>query len=106
MIKTFTLNFILLTCILPSFAQSWVTQTSGTTTDIWSVSFANMNAGWASGSSGLILHTSDGGTNWTSQQSGVTGNLRNIFFVNDTLGWTTGDAGVILNTIDGGKKWT
>ena len=58
------------------FSQSgWIQQSSGTTTNLYSVKFANPNTGWCVGDNGVILKTINGGTNWFSQSSGLTNNL-------------------------------
>ena len=89
------------------FSQSWTAQTSGTSTDLWGISFIDAVNGWVSGSSGLILHTTDGGTSWSPQTSGVsTPILRNIEFFDALTGWTIGDNGTILSTTDGGVTWS
>jgi len=88
-------------------AQTWVTQTSGTSNDLWGLSFVDAVTGWASGSAGTILATVDGGTTWTPQTSGVTVPiLRNIEMFDAMTGWTIGDNGTILSTVDGGVNWT
>ncbi len=47
--------------------------------DLFSVSFANENQGWASGRWGTILHTTDGGKAWTPQASGTDYTLASIY---------------------------
>jgi len=73
--------------------------------DLFSVSFANENQGWASGRWGTILHTTDGGKAWTPQASGTDYTLTSIFFVDTKNGWAVGDRGTILHTKDGGLHW-
>lgn len=103
---------VIATCVGMLFAfhsssQSWITQTSGTTNDLWSVSFTDAIHGWVSGSQGTILSTSDAGTTWTAQTSGVTTPiLRNIFLFDLNNGWAVGDNGTILHTSNGGTTWT
>jgi photosystem II stability/assembly factor-like uncharacterized protein len=53
--------FFLLTQI--GFTQ-WVSQTSGTTSKLLGVSFADANNGYAVGANGTSLYTQDGGNNW------------------------------------------
>jgi len=62
-----------------SFAQGntgWESQTSGTTYDLKSLSFVNQNTGWVVGYDtyyykGIILKTTNGGTNWTKIINGL-----------------------------------
>ena len=93
--------------ITVSFGQTWTAQNSGTNTDLWGVSFVDPVNGWVSGASGIILHTSDGGTTWSAQTSGVsTPILRTINFYDINNGWTIGDNGTILHTSNGGTTWS
>ena len=66
-----------------SFVQSqtgWVQQTSGTSSQLWSVFFVNSSTGWATGFNGTILNTVNGGTNWTPHSSGTTEHLFSVYF--------------------------
>ena len=100
------ITVIALCLIAPNlFAQGWNAVSSAITSDLYSVSFVNQNQGWAVGSNGTILTTSQGGTSWTAQNSGVTGFLMSVDFVDALNGWAVGNNGVILNTIDGGTTW-
>lgn len=82
---------------------NWVQQSHTLTTQqLNSVFFSDVNNGWAVGNSGVILHTTNGGTNWSLQTSGTTENLNEVFFTNSTYGWIVGNNGVILRTTDGG----
>lgn len=73
--------------------------------DLFSVTFADQNQGWASGRWGTILHTIDGGKTWKRQISGTDYTITSIFFVDGKRGWAVGDRGTILHTDDGGANW-
>jgi photosystem II stability/assembly factor-like uncharacterized protein len=61
-------------------------------------------SGFAVGSLGRILHTTDTGTTWTDQTSGSSANLHDVSFASDALtGIVVGDGGVILRTTSGGE---
>ena len=47
--------------------ESWVSQLSGTTNNLFEVSFTDADIGTAVGYEGTILRTTDGGENWISQ---------------------------------------
>lgn len=81
--------------------STWNSQTSGTTTNLRSVHFADANQGWAVGVSGLILISTDGGTSWTQETSGVSTELRRVFFVNANTGYAVGATGTILKRTSG-----
>jgi hypothetical protein len=70
-----------------------------------SVHFTDNNTGRAVGWDGIILNTTDGGTNWSSQTSGTTQWLESVHFTDDNTGWAVGTTGTILNTTDGGTNW-
>ena len=69
------------------------------------VSFSDANTATVVGDSGIILHTTDGGTEWYRQVSGTSGRLRAVCFIDPdtgtTVGWRT-----ILRTTNGGVTWT
>jgi photosystem II stability/assembly factor-like uncharacterized protein len=61
-------------------------------------------SGFAVGSVGRILHTTDTGMTWTDQTSGTTANLHDVSFASDALtGVAVGDGGVIVRTTSGGE---
>ncbi len=59
---------------------TWKQQTSGTTEDLYDVSFTDSDNGTAVGSDGTILRTTDGGTTWTRQTSGTTETFYGVSF--------------------------
>ncbi|HSD64569.1 MAG TPA: YCF48-related protein [Ignavibacteriaceae bacterium] len=68
--------------------------------------------GWVSGDSGLIFHTSDGGSNWSTQYSNDSLNIVNLFFLNTLRGWASAWSNdfepygtFILETTNGGLNW-
>ena len=90
----------------------WYQQNSGTTANLNSVHFEDVNNGWAVGDSGTIIYTSDGGTTWQKQVSGTILNLSDIFFTDSKHGWTVGydkfsekKKGMLLHTSNGGINW-
>ncbi|MCH7879709.1 MAG: hypothetical protein IH914_10405, partial [candidate division Zixibacteria bacterium] len=85
--------------------DTWVSQITFTG-DLYSVLFLNANEGWAAGTGGLMLHTTDAGSNWVNQTSGTSNLLRSVFFVDQNFGWAVGENGSIIHTNDGGTNWT
>jgi photosystem II stability/assembly factor-like uncharacterized protein len=65
-----------------SFA-GWMQQNSGTTKNLYGVTFnhGNENQVWACGEDGLILYTSNGGTTWIQQNTGTTNTLYAVIFM-------------------------
>ena len=84
------------------------------------VSFPDQADGWAVGGtdqfmgSGVIIHTSDGGTSWTPQSSVLGSNLSGVDFVDDVNGWAISDSPFAFgsgantameHTTNGGTSW-
>ena len=109
---------ILLSCIFASLSPVIVSSTiaaerqlkaspqkTGTEVTLMSVFFRDPNLGWAVGSGGTVLKTTDGGQKWKKQASGTSVQLTGVYFADDKHGWITAQDGVILRTEDGGKTW-
>ena len=66
---------------------------------------------WAAGDSGLIISTSNGGSDWTVQNSGVSNLIQDIYFLNHNLGWAVSTrfdtiaGSYIIKTTNGGEIW-
>jgi photosystem II stability/assembly factor-like uncharacterized protein len=74
--------------------------------DLFAITFGDRNSAFAVGSSGLVLHSSDGGGNWQEQQSGVTAALYDVAFRDGSDGFAVGENGTIIHTTDAGAHWT
>ena len=83
--------------ISASFGDGWTPQSSGTTRDLYAVSFVDANTGTAVGGidyfegTGIILRTTDGGDSWTPQLLGGDP-LRGVSFVDANTGFAFGGA--------------
>jgi photosystem II stability/assembly factor-like uncharacterized protein len=97
---------ILLVYILSvsTYAQ-WVLQSSGTQLNLNSIFFIDSNTGWAVGDGGIILKTTNGGSNWITQSGGTTDNLYSVHFENSNVGWIVGEDVRILKSTNGGSSW-
>ena len=73
-----------------------------------SIYMVNNTTGWAVGSSGVIVNTTDGGLSWNYQSNPDTSTraLNDVFFLNANEGWAVGNSGVILHTTNGGTAWS
>ena len=89
---------------------TWASTASATEADLWSVSFADAQHGWACGyssdGSGVIVATTDGGTWVDRTPAGSTAVFLNVSFADDNDGWVGTDGGAVLATTDGGLDWT
>jgi photosystem II stability/assembly factor-like uncharacterized protein len=90
--------------LLNVFSQDWIQQQTNTTADLSSIYFVNPNLGWAVGSDGTILKTTDGGDNWTLKSSGVTNGLNSVCFTDPLTGFAVSYR-ELLKTTDGGENW-
>jgi len=114
--KVLVLTLILLTIALAlpagasafisSGGHGWFTQSSGTTAHLLSVDFIDAGRGWAVGTGGTILATTNGGATWSAQTSGTTEVLWRVAFPDATHGWAVGENGAILATTNGGATWS
>ncbi len=78
------------------------------------VEFVNDSTGWAVGgstvdlsgnSTGVILHTNDGGENWEVQLN-LANQLTSVDFISESEGWAVGRNGTIRHTANGGNSWS
>ena len=99
----------LLAMILSAFylkAQVWTAQTSGTTQHILGIDFVDVNTGYAVGTGGVILKTTDGGAHWNAQASGTTESFYAVDFTDALHGVAVGDNQSLVRTTNGGVTWT
>lgn len=107
-INTMKKKYILISLMFiatSSFSQ-WTQLTSGTSSQLNSVFFTDVNTGYVVGSYGLILKTDDGGLSWSQQNSDSTIiSLYSICFTDANTGYAVGGQGTILKTVNGGTNW-
>jgi len=97
----------------PIYSQGvWEKIYSPTDENLKSVFFVDSLYGWAAGDSGIIINTTNGGTNWSIQNSNTSDNIVEIFFVNRSIGWASSWSTtappfgtILLKTTDGGVNW-
>ncbi len=87
-------------------AQNWIKKSPFPTGEnLNSVFFTTNSIGYAVGSAGTIIKTTDGGNSWFFLTSGTTANLQSVYFPSINIGFAVGDAGIILKTTDSGLSW-
>ncbi|HEY3250764.1 MAG TPA: T9SS type A sorting domain-containing protein [Ignavibacteria bacterium] len=107
--KTIFIFFIIPISLL--FAQDyWIQKPSPTTRKLTRIQFVDTLYGWASGDSGIVIHTTNSGQSWIIQNTGFTGSIEDMFFLNRSLGWAVGNdvyftGSKILKTTNGGVIW-
>ncbi len=85
------------------FSQSWVSQNSGTTEQIYDVFFVNDLTGYASCSGGVLLKTTNSGINWTSLPGPYSGNIVNVVFFDSNTGIVFSNP--VYKTTNAGLNW-
>lgn len=109
-LKTLLLLIVILFSTTEIFSQ-WVAQTSGTTATLRSIRAVNDNIVWACGASGVVLKTTNGGTNWSVLTPTLaTATNYSIDAIDANTAWVTGTVGgaadvSIWKTTDGGVTW-
>ncbi|MCC6866266.1 MAG: T9SS type A sorting domain-containing protein [Ignavibacteria bacterium] len=109
-------KIIFIFCLFASqsflLAQSgWFQQSSSTNKSLKSVSFLNDNTGFAAGSGGVILKTTNSGINWINIYSVVIYDVRTVYFINISTGWAyikgnISDSTFVIKTINSGLNWS
>ncbi len=85
--------------------NGWTVIPSGTLSSLQWVHFPDNNNGYAVGTGGTILKTTNAGLTWTQLSSGTTTDLLSVHFENANLGYVSGNNGIILKTTNGGNTW-
>lgn len=112
-------NLLLALLCIPISAQTgaWTRQRVGSLAWLHSVFFLDENRGWAVGSRGTLMATSDGGKSWHQKAQPAPDVLRDIFFIDDQNGWLVCEVNIyelkrkddqrtyLMKTTDGGQTW-
>jgi photosystem II stability/assembly factor-like uncharacterized protein len=99
----FLISLVITTAVFSQ--EGWIQQNSGTNSSMNDVFFKDQNNGWIVGYGGIILVTTNGGTDWISVPSGTSNALFSVFFIDTEIGWCVGDE-TILKSTDGGMNWS
>ncbi|MEJ2105502.1 MAG: YCF48-related protein, partial [Ignavibacteriaceae bacterium] len=85
--------------------KTWTNQISGTSYDLYGISYSNNDNGIAVGENGIILMTNNGGMIWNNKQSGTSVDLWDVCELDSNNIFVVGEDGTILNSNDGGTNW-
>ena len=69
------------------------------------LAFSGRLAGWAVGTHGTVMYTSDGGVRWSAQAVPSAADLYGVAAAGARRAWAVGADGTILRTTDGGLTW-
>lgn len=89
-----------------NYQDNWQQLNSGTTNNLYGVSFVNSNTGMVVGDGGTILFTSDGGASWTQRNNPNITRIDRVHMLNTTTATIGGVGGRIFQTTDAGLNWT
>src|SRR4029078_3382838 len=87
--------------------KNWKQILTGAKDHLYGVSFAPQQpeTGWATGTYGRILKTTDGGSTWQTQSSPTREHILKISALDSDHAAAAGMNGTVLTTGDGGAKW-
>ncbi len=101
--------FLCLLCSLYTITAhaDWTVLSSPTANNLNALDFpVDENTGYAVGSNGTIIKTTNGGASWSRLNSRVTEHLTDVDFVDNLNGYAVGGNGVALKTSNGGMTWS
>lgn len=114
MTKFITLLMILLGSLQTANAD-WVKRNTNSFAWFRDIQWVSSNVGWISGTDGVLLSTTDGGTNWAQTKKFTTDALIQVHFVDEQNGWLLCERNVfargnfassyLRKTTDGGRTW-
>jgi len=105
-LKKITLSSLILFAVTPVSAD-WTVLDTGTSKDLKAVEFpVNEITGYAVGSGGTIIKTTDAGSTWSKKKSGTKNHLFDVDFINNDVGYASGVNGTLLKTTNGGANWS
>jgi len=109
-IKPFAVLLILFTFYSGTKSQTgWFPLTSGTSLNLYWVTFTSAATGYISGSSEMILKTTNSGTSWTQVHIGGSKDILAMVFTSESTGYASGGSPsgvpVILKTTNSGLSW-
>lgn len=100
--------FLLIHAIsLPAYSQ-WLAQNSGTNQNLYDIEFLNDRIGWAVGDAGVVIKTTNGGTNWINvpnpsiQYGGIMWSIQPI---DSEVVYAVAGYDFIMKTANGGDNW-
>ncbi|MBK8549984.1 MAG: T9SS type A sorting domain-containing protein [Ignavibacteria bacterium] len=104
--KKIILVLLIVHCTLLIAEAQWIQQNSGTNQNLRDVEFINDKTGWAVGDGGVVLKTTNSGTNWLNIPNPAVGKpLFSIHLVDSNNIYFVGWFETIIKSTDGGSSW-
>jgi photosystem II stability/assembly factor-like uncharacterized protein len=101
-----SISILLILLFLPAAAFSqWQTLNSGTSANLRAIYFTNPSTGFAAGSGGTLIKTTNSGISWAPLSSGLSSDINSVYFYNATTGLACGNSGNIIITTNAGSSW-
>src|SRR5690349_18206038 len=85
--------------------SGWPQQVSGTSSTLLGAIMPDLNTAYGCGIDGIVLKSTNGGSNWFPLTTGTPRFLRSITYVTSNTIYTAGELGIILKTTNGGSNW-
>lgn len=100
-------KLIIFLFIASSVFSQWILQTSGTVENLNEVMFQNSNTGYVCGTSGVIVKTTNSGSNWNLLNSSTSNELKSISInpVNNDYVVAVGKFSTLLLSTNAGSNW-
>jgi photosystem II stability/assembly factor-like uncharacterized protein len=101
----------------PASAASWTRQRTSSLAWLHAVYFLDQDHGWAVGSRGTLLSTTDSGKTWRANPQPTEDVIREVYFVDEQNGWLLCERNIydlksndeqrayLMKTTDGGEHW-
>ena len=86
--------------------NTWSSQINNLNDEIKAIQVNTSGNGWAVGTNGLYMQTTNFGTSWTTSTPAGASILNALSFTDDLNGYMVANGGSIYKTIDGGTTWS
>ncbi len=100
--------FFCLTIVAAKCVAQWLPQNSGTNENLYDIEFINLKTGWAVGDAGVVLKTTNGGSNWINIPNPspiLSPNLWSVAPIDSNIVYVTSSGDFIMKTTNGGMNW-
>lgn len=98
--------FLLLIVITGVAESQWTVQSSGTSSNLKSIFFINLQTGFSAGTAGTMIKTTNGGANWSPLTTGLSVDINSVCFINSNSGFACANGGNLIMTTNSGLNWS